>query len=151
MTLFRLSDFANRYDALRNLQNMMDDFWGELSPFYKGNFTTGRNVFPPVNIFEQGDDQIVIKCELAGMKKEDIDILIKEKMITISGKRENNLDNDKDLSYHRKERPFGKFNRTFELPYLVNNEKSSAEYEKGILTITLEKAEEAKSKKIAIS
>ena len=151
MRLFRFSDFDNNFDALSNLQKMIDNFFGESSPYYNNNSSVGR-VFPPVNIFEQGDDTIVIKSELPGIKKEDIDISIKEKMITISGIRKIREDKKaSEYSYHRKERPEGEFSRTLKLPYLVNNDKITADYHDGVLTIKLEKAEEAKSRKISIS
>jgi len=152
MRFFRFNDFNNNLEALVNLQDMIGDFFGEHSPYYRNEWLTNRNVFPAANIFEKGDDHLVVKCELPGMNKEDIEITIKDKMLTISGKRDILKDKDpKTYSYHRRERADGKFNRTFELPYIVKHDNTEAEYSNGILTISLEKADIAKSRKISIS
>ena len=110
MRFFRFNNFNNEFEALNNLQHMMNEYLGESSPFYSRMGLNSNRHFPPVNIFENGDDNLVIKSEIPGMKKEDINISIKEKMLTISGKRDLEKDKNK-YSYHRKERPDGEFSR----------------------------------------
>lgn len=157
---FLLSQYANPFEALRSLQDNIDKFWWEDTPFYNSRGMSSSNVFPPVNIFEKDSDQLVLMAELPGIAKEDLEISIKEDVITLAGKRvcytfnEKN-DNEKessktDYSFHRRERNDGEFDRSFRLPYKVDPSKVNAQLTNGVLTIAMEKAEEAKAKQIQI-
>ncbi len=147
---FLLSQYSNPFDALRGLQENLDKFWWQDTPFYNSRGMSGANIFPPVNIFEKNSDQLILMAELAGIDKNDLQISIKEDIISLSGKRV--CYNEKDqFSFHRKERNDGDFDRSFRLPYKVNPEKVSAQLKNGVLTVEMEKAEEAKAKSISVN
>lgn len=103
---------------------------------------------PTVDLFEDRD-HLVIKAELPGMKKEDIDISLHGDVLTLSGERKEEETFDKAETY-RAERFLGRFQRTLTLPVAVDASKVQASYKDGILTVTLPKAEEAKPKQIQV-
>jgi HSP20 family protein len=99
---------------------------------------------PSVDVLTEGDD-VVVKAELPGMKKEDIDVSLTNDTITISGeKRKEEKVEKKD--YHSIERSYGSFKRSFSLPAEVETEKASATFKDGVLEIRIPKTEEAKKK-----
>ena len=103
---------------------------------------------PPVDIFDN-DSEIVLKAELPGLKKEDIDINVEDNLLTLHGERKREKEvNDKGV--FRSERVYGSFSRSFTLPTTVSAGKINASYKDGLLTISLPKAEEAKPRQIAI-
>jgi len=103
---------------------------------------------PTVDLYEDRD-HLVIKAELPGMKKEDIDISLHSDVLTLSGERKEEETFDKAETY-RAERFLGRFQRTLTLPVAVDASKVQASYKDGILTVTLPKAEEAKPKQIQV-
>ena len=103
---------------------------------------------PLVDIFED-DQAIVIKAELPEMEEKDIQIDLDNNLLTIKGERKLEKEEKKE-SYHRVERFYGTFQRTFELPATVDREEISASYDKGVLKVTLPKKEESKPKKVQI-
>jgi HSP20 family protein len=104
---------------------------------------------PPVDIYET-DEALVMKAELPGFSKDDIGIELKENTLVIKGERKHE-DEVKEGNYHRKERMYGAFQRSFMLPATVDREKVSASYRDGILELRLPKAVEAQPKRIAVS
>ena len=96
---------------------------------------------PSVEMYQTGDD-IVVRASLPGMKVEDVQISITGDMLTIKGEFKEKQDK-KEKSYHLREQYYGAFERTLSLPSLVESEKSHAEFEDGILTITLPKSEKS--------
>ncbi|HEX5714600.1 MAG TPA: Hsp20/alpha crystallin family protein [Thermoanaerobaculia bacterium] len=104
---------------------------------------------PPVDIQENGDAYL-FHAELPGMSKEDIHITLENSVLRLSGERKFEKDAKKE-NYHRVERTYGTFTRTFTLPTQVDPEKVQAAFENGILTITVPKAEQAKPRRITIS
>ncbi len=104
---------------------------------------------PAVDIFEQ-DGNIVLKAELPGVDSKDVDVRVENSVLTLRGERK--LDNEvKKESYHRVERAYGSFSRSFTLPSVVDTEKIKADYRDGVLRVNLPKREEAKPKQISIS
>jgi HSP20 family protein len=99
---------------------------------------------PTVDIFEEGGD-VVVKAELPGMKKEDIDVKLTEDTVTISGEKKKEEKVEKK-NYYRLERSHGSFTRSFSLPSEVQTDKSKAQFKNGILEIRVPKTEEAKKK-----
>lgn len=131
-------------DTLRNLQEELESVFGmDIFP----EFSFSKKRFPALNLFEK-DDTLVLKAEVAGFDKKDIDIELKDNYIKLSGKRE--LEACEDGFYHRQERDFGSFERVMKLPYQIDPEKVSASYENGILTIHMEKAAASKGRKVNI-
>jgi len=103
---------------------------------------------PPVDIFET-KDKLVLKAELPGFKQEEIALRVENALLSIEGERKFEKESG-DENYHRVERSYGKFVRTFSLPTTVDYEKIAASFENGILTVSLPKKEETKPKQIRI-
>jgi HSP20 family protein len=103
---------------------------------------------PVVDIYET-DEKMVIKAELPGLKKEDIDIEVRDNTLTLKGERKFEKE-IKQENYHRVERAYGSFQRSFTLPSTVKQEAIEATFKDGILEISLPKAEEAKPKQVKI-
>ena len=104
---------------------------------------------PALDVYED-KDQFVVKAEVPGMEKEDIDVSLHDGSLTISGERKSDHKTE-EAGVYRSERYFGRFQRTLDLPTGVDANKVKAEYRDGILTVTIAKAEEAKPKKINVS
>jgi len=103
---------------------------------------------PAVDIYET-DEKMVIKAELPGLKKEDIDIEVRDNTLTLKGERKFEQETQ-EKNYHRVERSYGSFQRSFLLPSTIRQEAIEATFKDGILEISLPKAEEAKPKKLEI-
>jgi len=103
---------------------------------------------PSLDVFEE-KDTVVVKAEVPGMKKEDIDVSLAGDTLTVSGERKVEEQN-KDAETYRSERYFGRFQRSITLPHAVDPNKIQASYRDGILTVTLPKSEEAKRKQIEV-
>ncbi|HSF31619.1 MAG TPA: Hsp20/alpha crystallin family protein [Candidatus Tectomicrobia bacterium] len=104
---------------------------------------------PPVDIFET-DEALVMKAELPGFSKDDISIELKDNSLVIKGERKYE-DEVKEGNYHRRERAYGPFQRSFMLPTTVDQEKVKASYKDGILELRLPKVQAAQPKRIAVS
>ena len=104
---------------------------------------------PALDLYEDKDN-VYVKAELPGMKKEEIDVSLHENALTISGERKFEKKHEEAENY-RSERFFGRFSRSVTLPMAVEGEKVKASYKDGILTITLPKSEKAKPKQIEVS
>jgi len=109
------------------------------------DFTTWT---PAVDIAEH-DDQFVVKVELPGVNKDDVKITLENNILTIRGEKKQEKETKKE-NYHRVERSYGSFQRSFTLPTTVKSDKIDAVYKDGILQIALPKAEEAKPKQIEV-
>ena len=118
-------------------------------PFRDFGFATASAWMPPVDIFQSGDHEVVLKAELPDMSREDIDINIENFVLTIKGEKK--LASDvKDDQFHHVERRYGKFSRSFSLPQTVDSGKVVAEYKNGVLTVRLPLREEAKPRQVKI-
>jgi len=103
---------------------------------------------PALDLYEDKDN-VFVKVELAGLKKEDIDVSLEDGVLTISGERKSEVKSE-DAETHRSERFVGRFNRTVTLPSEVKADEVKAVYQDGTLTITLPKVEAAKPKQIEV-
>jgi len=135
-----------KWDPFREfnvLHHRMSDFLGKdwEAP------TTAWN--PSVDIFEN-DNEVVVKAELPGMNAKDIDVKLENNILTLRGERRFEKE-AKEENYHRVEREYGTFSRTFALPTPVDGDKVSAEYKDGVLKVLLPKKEEIKPKPIKIA
>jgi HSP20 family protein len=141
-----------RYDPFRDLRTLQE----EVNRLFSTNLTRsfgeegiGRGAWSPsVDIFEN-KDQIVLEAELPGMSKEDFDLSIENNVITLRGERNFEKKEEAD-NYHRVERSYGAFTRSFTLPQTVSAEGATAEYQNGVLRVTLPKREETKARRIEI-
>ena len=109
---------------------------------------SGAGVFPPLNI-SQDDDNFYLRAEVPGIKPAELSISALRNRVSISGNRDIPREHER-VSYHRKERPEGAFNRTVTLPVDVDPERVDARYAEGVLALTLPKAEQAKPRQIAV-
>ena len=103
---------------------------------------------PPVDIFER-QDQLVIRAEIPGVRKEDMDVRIENRVLTLHGERKQETD-FKEENAHRTERVYGAFTRSFSLPTTVDATRITATYKDGVLEVTVPKAETAKPKMVEI-
>jgi HSP20 family protein len=104
---------------------------------------------PPVDIYETGNHELVLKAELPDVPREDITLRVENNTLTISGERK--MDGEiKEEQYHRVERTYGTFSRSFTLPPTVDTGAIGAEYKNGVLTVRLPLREEAKPKQIQV-
>ena len=109
----------------------------------------GGGSYPSVNVLSSSDE-IVVECELPGVKRDDIDLSIAGETVVIKGSKKCECETD-DIQYHRRERGSGDFSRTVVLPEKIDADRISASMTDGILTIRLPKSEAAMLKKIKIS
>lgn len=149
-----------RWNPSRELGTWPSDFFGVqrdinrlFDNFFRGGTqddgSYGMSYWTPaVDIAEQ-DNEYVVKVELPGVSKEDVKITLESNILTIRGEKKQEK-NSKEDNYHRMERTYGSFQRSFTLPTTVKNDKIDAVYKEGILTVTLPKAEEAKPKQIEV-
>ena len=114
----------------------------------EGLMTSGTWV-PPVDIYQNGDHEVVIKAELPDMSREDIDITVDNGTLTIRGEKKLTQD-VKEEQFHRIERRYGTFSRSFSLPQTVDTAKVGADYKNGVLTVRLPLREEAKPRSVKV-
>lgn len=142
-----------RYDPFRDLRSLQDEVNRLFSTNLSRNFGDegiARGAWnPSVDIFEN-KDQIVLEAELPGMRREDFDLSIENNVITLRGERRFEKKDESD-NYHRVERSYGSFTRSFTLPQTVSAEGATAEYRNGVLRVTLPKREEVKARRIEIA
>jgi HSP20 family protein len=118
-------------------------------PFRDFGFATANQWMPPVDIYQNGDREIVLKAELPDMTREDIDVTVENFVLTIKGEKKFDVD-VKDEQYHHTERRYGTFSRSFSLPQTVDTSKVGAEYKNGVLAVRIPLREEAKPRQIKI-
>ena len=136
------SSFSDFDQIRREMLRLLDASTGDGAP------DQGAGVFPPMNI-TQDDENFYLRAEIPGIKPAELSISALRNRVAISGKREIPREHER-VSYHRKERPEGAFNRSVTLPMEVDAERVDARYTDGILTLTLPKAEQAKPRQIAV-
>jgi len=146
MTLVRWSDPFREYAQLQDrIHRVFSDAYGRGD---EGLMTSGTWA-PPVDIYQNGDHEVVLKAELPDMTREDIDITVDNGTLTIRGEKKFSSE-VKEESFHRIERRYGSFSRSFSLPQTVDTGKVGAEYKNGVLTVRLPLREEAKPRQIKV-
>lgn len=142
-----------RFDPFRDLRTLQEEVNRLFSTNMPRSFNDegiGRGAWTPtVDIFEN-KDQIVLEAELPGMNREDFDLTIENNVLTLRGERRFEKSDEMD-NYHRVERAYGTFTRSFTLPQTVSGEGATAEYRNGVLRVALPKREEVKARRIEIS
>jgi HSP20 family protein len=145
--------YIAKYDPFRQVRSLQD----EVNRLFTSAFPTGQGRedmmggawYPRVDIFENSDN-LVLEAELPGMTKNDFELSFENNVLTLKGERKFEKKDEGD-NYHRVERAYGEFTRSFTLPPTVTAENAKAEFENGILRVTLQKREETKARKIEIS
>jgi HSP20 family protein len=135
------------FDRLPSLRDELSRLFDFAMPTRDSGLFSGWT--PALDVYDEKDN-FVVKAELPGLKKEDIDINVHNGVLTISGERKHEAEKQEGQTF-RSERFFGRFQRSVTLPAAVDLQKVKASYKDGVLTIDLPKAEEAKPKQIAIS
>lgn len=141
MSWIRLGRVWDPLEELRRVQRAMN------RAFENANTGEPRE-FPPMNVYA-GTDSYVVQSALPGLKAESLDLTVTGDTLTIKGAREADQLGEKE-TYHRQERGFGPFVRSIKLPSHVDANKVEAKYAKGILRVTLPRAEETKPRKITL-
>lgn len=144
MAVVKYSPFRDLRNLQEQMNRLLDLAWSKES----GEELREGVWQPPVDIFED-ENSVVIKVELPGIDQKDIEVRIEDNTLTLRGERKHDTDVKKE-NYHRIERYYGGFQRSFSLPHTVDQEKVKAACERGVLTITLPKREETKPKQINV-
>ena len=144
MAITRWAPFHEMYSLQTRLNSLLEDA-------NRGNneLTTTGNFVPPVDIFEDGN-RIVLKLEVPGMKQDDLKIHVENNALLVRGERKFEQETN-EKNYHRIERRYGSFARSFTLPNTVDADKVQAHYDAGVLSIELGKKPEAKPKQIQVN
>jgi len=137
--------YADPFETLfafqRALENRLSSDWLETT-------TAGTGSYPPINVFQQGDDFVAI-VELPGINKEDLNIQAKENTIRIAGRK--GIDYPENVSLHRRDRLSGVFDRTLVVPMQIDPDGIKAEYNDGLLALFIPRAARDKPRNIQIS
>jgi HSP20 family protein len=142
-----------KYDPFRELRNLQD----EMTRLFTGTrpATTSREDInygawaPNVDIYED-KERLILEAELPGMSLDDFEISVENNVMTLRGERKFEKKTEGD-NYHRVERSYGSFTRSFTLPQTVTADGATADFENGILRVSLPKREETKARKIEVS
>lgn len=141
-----------RYDPFRDLRTLQEEvnrlFTGNVARAFDDEGIARGSWNPNVDIYEN-KDQIVLEAELPGMSREDFDLSVENNIITLRWERHFEKKDDTD-NYHRVERAYGSFTRSFTLPNTVSGEGAIADYRNGVLRVVLPKREETKARRIEI-
>jgi HSP20 family protein len=139
-----ITAFADPFEALYNIQRALAA--REASDWLR-NQTTSQGPFPPINVFQQGENILAI-MELPGVDKDTLQIEAKENTIRISGRKA--VSYPDGVSVHRRERSVGEFDRTLSMPVQIDADGIKAEYRDGILALYLPRSERDKPRTIKI-
>jgi|HubBroStandDraft_6_1064221.scaffolds.fasta_scaffold197722_1 HSP20 family protein len=141
----RMATYWSPWREMNRLRREMDHFvnhqWAPLAH--------GTAAFPPVNLWEN-QTGLVLTAEIPGLDASHLDVSLENDTLTIAGGRAGGPAASEEEDYVRRERWFEPFKRTVELPFEVDSEKCDASYEKGVLTVRLERRPEAQPKKLTI-
>ena len=139
-----------RWDPSRELDTLQTDLDRVFDAFFGGRASNGtaRRWVPAMDLIET-DDHLVLKGDLPGLDKDDVEVEVKDGVLTVSGERKTEHETTKE-GYHRVERAFGSFSRSLTLPEGVDAEAVSASFDRGVLEVLIPKPEERKPRKISI-
>jgi HSP20 family protein len=136
------------WDPFRSLAEIQDEMNRLFETSLRGR-GMGTDFAPALDLVEE-KDHLVVKADLPGMRKEDIHVSFQDNLLTIRGERKYETEK-KETNYHHRERVYGSFVRSIELPCRVDANKVTANFRDGVLHVTLSKSEEAKTKEIEVN
>lgn len=151
MALIRWSEQGDLFRPFEEMEKEMERLRREMDRLFTGfrGFRPLRvGVFPLLNVSEDKDN-LYVRAELPGINPNDIEISVEGDTLTLRGERKS-AEVGENVSYHRREREFGRFRRSLTLPTRINADKVEAVFKNGILQITLPKAEEVRPKQITV-
>jgi HSP20 family protein len=139
-----------RWDPIRELDSLQGDMNRLFDRFFEGRTgnATSRRWIPAMDLVET-DDHLVLRGDLPGMTEDDVNIEIKDNVLTVSGERKAEHE-DKGEGYHRVERSFGSFSRSLSLPQGIDPDKIEANFANGVLEVRVPKPAEAKPTRVQI-
>jgi HSP20 family protein len=139
-----------RWDPIRELDSLQGDMNRLFDRFFEGRAPNGvsRRWIPAMDLVET-EDHLVLRGDLPGMTEDDVDIEIKDNVLTVSGERKSESE-EKGEGYHRVERAFGSFSRSLTLPQGIDPGKVEAKFENGVLEVQIPKPAEAKPTRVQI-
>ena len=151
-TMTRFVPLRSSFEDVVGLQNRLNSIFNEfVRPGITADGASGTSqasFVPPVDVYEDAQ-QVVLKLEVPGVKLEDLDIRLENQRLTVKGERRFEAE-EKAENFHRIERRFGSFARSFTLPPTIDPEAVGAAYDAGVLRISLGKKAEAKPKQVKI-
>jgi HSP20 family protein len=134
------------------MNRIFDDFFRgwDVTPF--GTAKSGFGFFQPSIDVKESDTEIIVQAELPGLEEKDIEVLLSNDALTVKGEKKEEKE-EKGKTYYHMERTYGAFHRVIPLPGGINQKKVEAQFKNGVLSITLQKTEQAKArgKKISIT
>ena len=140
-----------RWSPVRDLAAVEVDRLHRMFDAAFGGESLGRGTWmPAVDIFETSARDVVVKAELPEMKREDIAVTVENNVLTIAGERKFDSETKGD-QFHRVERGYGTFRRSFTLPATIDPARVSAGYQDGVLTVTLPRREESRPRQIQVN
>lgn len=143
-------------DLTREIDRVFDSVWSGLRPFTFEFDTNGMRWVPPIDV-QEFDDRIRLTCELPGVDPSDVNITIEKGLLTVSGEKKSHYESEDGGDGNGAtrarvvERRFGRFTRAFRLPESVDEERVTAHYENGVLTLDLPKRPESRRRRIEIA
>jgi HSP20 family protein len=140
--------WTDPFREFAQLQDRLNRVFAEAQGRDEALLSSG-NWLPPVDIYQNGEHELVLKAELPDMTRQDIDITVDKGTLTIKGEKKLTAE-VKEEQFHRIERRYGTFSRSFSLPPSVDPGRVAAEYRNGVLTVTLPLREEAKPRQIKV-
>jgi HSP20 family protein len=150
MAIVRWEPFRDLMTVQDRMNRIFDDaFRGAARPGTEEDWALGGTWAPAVDIFEH-EGNLVLKAELPGIDPKDVEVHVENNVLTLRGERKFESEVKRE-QYHRVERAYGTFSRSFTLPNVVDTEKIKAEFKDGLLRVTLPQREEAKPKQISIA
>ena len=144
-TLMRVDPFRELFDLQRSINELFDSSMNQ-----SADEGSALSTWTPVVDVYEDNDSFLIKVELPEVKREDVKVNLNDNILSLTGERRFENE-DKREGYHRVERSYGQFYRSFTLPPNVNAEGINAEFKDGVLRLTLPKKEEAKPKQIEVN
>jgi len=141
-----------RWDPFRDLntlQDRMNRLFEDANRGWRADEPSSTTSWSPAVDIHETDTEIVVKAELAGMDRKNIEVNLENNVLTLRGNRHFEKET-KDETYHRIERAYGGFSRSFSIPAEVDDTSVRADYKEGVLTIALQKTRKAKPKQIKI-
>ncbi len=148
-TLTRFVPFRSPLADVAVLQNRLNSIFNDFArPEGEQESLAMGNFIPPVDVYED-EHQVVLKLEVPGIKQADLDVRVENQTLTVKGERKFEKD-EKEENFHRIERRYGSFTRSFTLPQTVDAGTVKAGYDAGVLTVSLSKKEAAKPKQVKV-
>ncbi|MDR3203508.1 MAG: Hsp20/alpha crystallin family protein [Deltaproteobacteria bacterium] len=145
---WRRQGFGSPFSELERMRDYMDNVYSYLANGVNQLRKNYTGVFPLINLFED-DENLYLVAELAGVESQSLDVSVKNDTLTLKGSKLTQIDRE-GVTYHRRERESGSFNRSLTIPAKIESERVQAVFKNGVLTVTLPKAAEAKAHQIEV-